>query len=85
LEVYYSAGHADVMGAHASGVPAWSISVRPVPSAHRSIAKRSLVEVGLPRVRQWLSEPRRATWLSERHLLQLSIRLPEATIELEEA
>jgi hypothetical protein len=85
LEVVYISGRADVIGAHAQGTPEWELWVRPVPSIHRSVARRSLLETGLPKVREWLSEARSATWRSERHRLQLHIRLPDSTIELEES
>ena len=84
FEVVYAPGRFDVIGAHAHGAPKWELWIRPVPSTYRSAARHSLIETGLPKVRQWLSQPRNPTWTSECHRLQLHIRLPEATIQLGE-
>jgi hypothetical protein len=85
LEATYTPARADIIGAHATGSPEWRLWVKPVPSAHRSSSRRSLIDTGLGRVGRWLSQSRPSTWRSERHSLLVQIRLPEAAIDFVES
>jgi len=49
----------------------WEISVYPVSGEYRSVAKRSLLDDGLPQIRNWLSVNRSPSWKQGRKILEI--------------
>ncbi|MDZ4782576.1 MAG: hypothetical protein SGJ19_20205 [Planctomycetia bacterium] len=64
--------------------PTWSISVRPVPSPLRSIAKTMLARDAFPILRDWMMTARTPTWLEQSHRLNFSFDWTEQALMLSE-
>ena len=50
----------------------WEITVKPVPRELKQKIKQHLVAEGLPKIREWLSMERQASWLEGRKSLEVS-------------
>lgn len=55
------------------------LAVEAVPSAARAVARRVLVEQGLPRVAAWLRQPRPSTWYEGFRVLVVGAEFAEPT------
>jgi hypothetical protein len=63
----------------------WRLEVFPVPRGIKAIARRHLLDTGIPAVRSWLAAPRAPSWYYGRKRCDVMFSPDEATIAVTES
>ena len=66
-------GFVEVLKIYCASTTGCSLTVRPVERQKKSLTRRALVEVGLGKAVNWISQERPETWFEGRRVLQLGL------------